>query len=85
MDPLPPAWPPPGRGAGPSCQVGHRLFASVPTTSLLFIKFDFILFYFFLNFILFYFIMDLPGPGIEPTSPALAGRFFIIEPPGKSD
>ena len=20
---------------------------------------------------------DLPGPGIEPTSPALAGRFFI--------
>ena len=29
--------------------------------------------------------MDLPGPEIEPTSPALAGRFFIIEPPGKSD
>ena len=26
---------------------------------------------------------DLPGPGIEPTSPALAGRFFINEPPGK--
>ena len=29
---------------------------------------------------------DLPGPGIEPispASPALAGRVFIIEPPGK--
>ena len=29
---------------------------------------------------------DLPGPGIEPTSlasPALAGRFFTTEPPGK--
>ena len=29
---------------------------------------------------------DLPNPGIEPTSPvasALAGRFFITEPPGK--
>ena len=26
---------------------------------------------------------DLPDPGIEPTSPALAGRFFIAEPPGK--
>ena len=25
----------------------------------------------------------LPGPGIEPTSPALAGRFFTTEPPGK--
>ena len=26
-----------------------------------------------------------PGdlPGIEPVSPALAGRFFITEPPGK--
>ena len=24
---------------------------------------------------------DLPDPGIEPVSPALAGRFFIIEPP----
>ena len=30
---------------------------------------------------------DLPDPGIEPpspASPALAGRFFITEPPGKS-
>ena len=30
---------------------------------------------------------DLPDPAIEPTSPvapALAGRFFTIEPPGKS-
>ena len=27
---------------------------------------------------------DLPGPGIEPASSALAGRFFTAEPPGKS-
>ena len=27
---------------------------------------------------------DLPDPGIEPTSPALAGRFFTTEPPGKT-
>ena len=26
---------------------------------------------------------NLPDPGIEPASPALAGRFFINEPPGK--
>ena len=26
---------------------------------------------------------DLPDPGIEPGSPALAGRFFTTEPPGK--
>ena len=26
---------------------------------------------------------DLPNPGFEPTSPALAGRFFTTEPPGK--
>ena len=26
---------------------------------------------------------DLPGPGIEPVSPALAGRFSTIAPPGK--
>ena len=26
---------------------------------------------------------DLPNPGIEPTSPALAGAFFTTEPPGK--
>ena len=25
----------------------------------------------------------LPNPGIELTSPALAGRFFTTEPPGK--
>ena len=24
-----------------------------------------------------------PDPGIEPASPALAGRFFTTEPPGK--
>ena len=26
---------------------------------------------------------DLPGSGIEPESPTLAGRFFTTEPPGK--
>ena len=26
---------------------------------------------------------DLPYPGIEPASPALAGIFLTIEPPGK--
>ena len=26
---------------------------------------------------------DLPGPGIEPVSPALAGRFSTTAPPGK--
>ena len=26
---------------------------------------------------------DLPGPRIELVSPALAGRFFTTEPPGK--
>ena len=25
---------------------------------------------------------DLPGSGIEPASPALAGGFFTTEPPG---
>ena len=27
---------------------------------------------------------DLPDPGTEPESPALACRFFTTEPPGKS-
>ena len=27
---------------------------------------------------------NLPDPGIKPVSPALAGRFFITEPPEKS-
>ena len=27
---------------------------------------------------------DLPDPGIEPTSPALAGGFFTTAPPGKA-
>ena len=27
---------------------------------------------------------DLPGPGIEPMSPDLAGKFFTTEPLGKS-
>ena len=26
---------------------------------------------------------DLPDPGMEPAFPALAGGFFIVEPPGK--
>ena len=26
---------------------------------------------------------DLPGPGLEPMSPALAGRFSTTVPPGK--
>lgn len=26
---------------------------------------------------------DLPIPGVEPASPALAGRFFTATPPGK--
>ena len=26
---------------------------------------------------------DLPDPGIKPASPALAGKFFTTEPPGK--
>ena len=28
---------------------------------------------------------DLPGPGIKPESPALAGRFFTTELPEKPD
>ena len=31
----------------------------------------------------FPFPRDLPNPGIEPASPALAGGFFTTEPPGK--
>ena len=26
---------------------------------------------------------DLPGPGLEPVSPALAGRFLTTAPPAK--
>ena len=26
---------------------------------------------------------DLPGPGIEPVSPELTGRFLTTGPPGK--
>ena len=28
---------------------------------------------------------DLPRPGLEPVSPALAGRFLITAPPGKPE
>ena len=27
---------------------------------------------------------EIPGPGIEPVSPALAGEFLTTGPPGKS-
>ena len=30
-----------------------------------------------------YGMWDLPGPGIEPVSPALAGGFLSTVPPGK--
>ena len=29
-------------------------------------------------------LWDLPGPGIEPMSPAMAGGFLSTVPPGKS-
>ena len=29
------------------------------------------------------YIRDLPNSGIEPVSPALAGKFFTTKPPGK--
>ena len=28
-------------------------------------------------------VWGLPGPGVEPVSPALAGRFFTTEPKRK--
>ena len=30
-------------------------------------------------------VWDLPGPGLGPVSPALAGGFLTTVPPGKSD
>ena len=33
--------------------------------------------------LLFLSLGDLPNPGIEFVSPALAGKFFTTEPPGK--
>ena len=33
---------------------------------------------------LFFNVWDLPRSQMEPKSPALAGRFFSTEPPGKS-
>ena len=35
-----------------------------------------------LQWVTMFFSQDIPDPGIEPTSPALAGRFFT-ETPGK--
>ena len=37
----------------------------------------------YLSGLLFPSLGDLSDPGIEPSSPALAGRFFTTEPPGK--
>ena len=34
-------------------------------------------------FFLIFFMWDLPGPGLEPVSPALAGGFLTTAPPGK--
>ena len=36
-----------------------------------------------LEWVAFPFSRGLPNPGIEPGSPALAGRFFTTNPPGK--
>ena len=36
------------------------------------------------DFFFLFFLMDLSGSWVELTSPALAGRFFTTEPPGKS-
>ena len=41
----------------------------------------FVLFCFVFNF--FFLMWDLPGPGLEPVSPALAGGFLTTAPPGK--
>ena len=38
----------------------------------------------YLHMLLFPSPGDLPNPGIEPTFPALAGKFFTIETPGKA-
>ena len=35
------------------------------------------------EWVAFSFAGDLPDAGIEPLSPALAGRFLIAKPPGK--
>ena len=35
------------------------------------------------NGLLFPSLGDLPSPGMEPVSPALVGRVFTTEPPGK--
>jgi len=37
-----------------------------------------------LDWVAISFSEDLPNPGIEPVSPALAGGFFTTELPGKS-
>ena len=35
--------------------------------------------------LLFHDVWDLPRPGLEPMSPAVAGRFLTTAPPGKSN
>ena len=36
-----------------------------------------------LKLFFFFFMWDLPRPGLEPVSPALAGGFLTTAPPGK--
>ena len=36
-----------------------------------------------LEWVAIFYSRDLLDPGIEPISPALAGRFFTTEPPGE--
>jgi len=38
-----------------------------------------------LKWLLFPYLGYLPNPGIQPTSPTLAGGFFTIEPPRKPE
>ena len=42
------------------------------------------LFYFWLCWVFVHGMWDLPRPGLEPVSPALAGGFLTTAPPGKS-
>ena len=48
---------------------------------LLCLDFGDVLYIFF--FFFFFLMWDLPGPGLEPMSPALAGGFSTTAPPGK--
>ena len=73
----------------------HRLFPSCGKLGLLFIAVHGILttvasfdfgehrLYSAESMVVAYGMWDLPGPGIEPVSPALAGGFLSTVPPGK--